>query len=143
MQKKTVICLVFCAIFIVTIVMPVFAVPSEGPTQVMSYFAKPDSPPGLDKKPPPDDDSGASVDIRNIASGETLMGEVLVIAEVEGDFDSVVLQVDSISEEMAQVGTTNRYQITWTADAVGGKTLTVNAIAGENVAVIVRMWMLP
>ena len=133
MHKKTMICSVLCVIFIVTMVIPVFAVPSESPTQVKSYFAKPASPPGLTKPPKPNNDAVASVDIRNIASGETLMGQVLVIAEVKGDFDSVVLEANDISEEMTQVGTTSRYQITWTAGSVGGETLTVNALTGENV----------
>ena len=119
MQKKTMVCSIFCVIFIVATVMPVFAAPTEDTTRVNSYLAKPDSPPGLTKPPKPDKNA-VSVDIRNIASGETLMGTVLVIAEVEGDFETVVLEVNGVSDVMEQVGATNRYQTSWVAGAVGG-----------------------
>jgi len=132
-QKKTMICSVFCIIFIVGMVAPVFAAPSVDLIQVGTSLAKPDSPPGLTKPPKPGKNAGASVDIRNIASGETLMGTVLIIAEVEGEFDSVEFEASGVSKTMEQVGTTNRYQTSWTAGAVGGETLTVNAKTGENV----------
>lgn len=127
--KKKVVCSIFLAIFIISLVTPVFAAPQKSDSiKVISYLAKPDSPPGQ-SKPKPDKDAGASVDIRNIASGETLMGPVLVIAEVEGEFDTVVYQIDSgIEVPMFNVIDTNRYQANWDTTGLSvSHTISVNA----------------
>ena len=124
----------FCQVFGCFVGVLVFGCQQKsGPVQLISYLAKPDSPPGQNKPPKPDRDADVSVDIRNIASGETLMGTVLVIAEVDGTFDSVVLEANGASVVMEQVGTTNRYQTNWITAGTDEYTLSVNAKSEDNV----------
>lgn len=134
MQKKKTLCSLILIVFIISMVTPVFAEPQKSKAmKTISYLAKPDSPPGLTKPPKPDKDAGVSVDIRNIASGETLMGTVLVVAEVEGTFDSVVFEANGVSGIMEQIGATNRYQLEWVTDGVGDYALSVIAKNGDNI----------
>ena len=113
--------------------MPVFATSTSGPVRVESYLAPKDKPP---KPPTPDRPTKTSVDIRNIPSGETVYSSVLIIAEVKGTFDEVVFQVDGgLEVPMGQVGSTERYEVTWETGgiATAGHTLTVNAKSSGSV----------
>jgi hypothetical protein len=53
----------------------------------------------------------ATVNIRNIRSGDYVYSTVLIIAQVTGTFSTVVYQIDSGTQRpMSRVGSTNRYQ---------------------------------
>jgi len=72
----------------------------------------------------------ATVNIRNIPSGDTLYGTVLIIAQVTGIFDHVVYQVGKAAEmPMDQVDSSERYEASWTTttDDIGSSTLVVKA----------------
>lgn len=76
----------------------------------------------------------AKVDIRNTPSGETVFGDVLIIAEVGGKgVAQVVLEVGSNSYTMRQVDSTDRYQTIWNSEGLSGpQTLTVKALDNKN-----------
>jgi len=88
--------------------MPAFAATKTAFIRVDTYLGRPDRPP----RPPKPTKTG--VDICNIPSGDTVYSTVLIIAEVTGEFDSVVYRIDSGDEyPMSGVGSTNRFQASW------------------------------
>ena len=124
---------IFCLLLILTIlvsfVLPVLAGPVDSEGDLLySYFAKPEGKPGKPSK----HSARASVALRNIFSGDVLMGDVLVIAEVSGDFDKVECSIDdSLAEMVPAVG--DRYQTVINVGGSGLKTLMVEVSKGGNI----------
>lgn len=140
MNYKKVICTLLIVSFISTLILtaPVFAATEEKKVErVYSYLAagsgdKVQAKPG---KPSPT----ATVNIRNIPSGDSLYGAVLIIAQATGTFSTVVYQVDQLAETtMSLVSSTGRYEASWdtTVTGAGSHTLTVKAkdSTGKDVA---------
>jgi hypothetical protein len=73
----------------------------------------------------------ASINIRNIRSGEYVYSNVLIIAQVTGIFSKVYYTIDLVTTRyaMTRVGTTNRYQAVWNTATLsaGSHTLYVKA----------------
>ncbi len=84
----------------------------------------------INRQPTRPQASKATVNIRNIYSGDTVYSTVLIVAKVTGTFSSVIYQVDSGSQNpMTRVGVTDRYQASWdtTTATAGLHTLYVKA----------------
>jgi hypothetical protein len=132
MLRKKIACSLLLLFFVLALASPVLAAPKGDKLKKASSLL-PDKPLGSPGKP---SRSTASITIRNIASGDTLYSEVLIIAQATGTFDSVVYQIDSGSEKpMTRVDSTDRYQATWTiAESAEPHTLTVKSLKGGIVA---------
>ena len=130
--KRIVSALVMCC-FLSTMILtvPVVATNEQKTEREYTYLSnetcdsvqvKPDKPGKPSPKPT------ATVDIRNIPSGDTLYGTVLIIAQVKGTFTSAVFQVDNGAESaMVRVDSTDRYEASWTTSGTGQHTLSVKA----------------
>jgi hypothetical protein len=113
-----------------TLISPALAASQENKL-VKVYSLLEDKPEAKPGKP-----SGTSVSIRNLASGDTVYSEVLIIAQATGTFDSVVYQINDGPETgMVQVGSSDRYQATWDTgtSSPGPYTLTVKAKSSTSV----------
>ncbi|MCJ7719498.1 zinc-dependent metalloprotease [Candidatus Bathyarchaeota archaeon] len=131
MPNKKIICVLLLLSFILSLASPVLATPEERKLErVYSLLPLDDKPLAKPGKP-----ATTSVSIRNIASGDTVYSQVLIIAQAAGTFDLVKYQIDSGEEtSMARVDSTDRYQATWdTTGLSDGHTLTVKAKSGESI----------
>ena len=82
--------------------------------------------------------TSAIVNIRNIASGDSVYSTVVIIAKVTGVFSSVVYQIDGGPQyRMNRVGTTNRYQASWDTTTVSAGTHTLYVKAKNRMGSVV------
>lgn len=134
MTIKKIICALILLSFMLTLVSPALATSQESKL-VKVYSILDDKPAAKPGKPPP---STASVNIRNLATGDTVCSQVslLVIAQVTGAFDSVVCQIGTGPEmAMGRVDSSDRYQSTYDTSGLsaGKSTLTVSSKSGSTV----------
>ncbi len=130
MPNKKIICVLLLLSFILSLASPVLATPEERKLERVYSL--------LDDKPlaKPGKSATTSVSIRNIASGDTVYSQVLIIAQAAGTFDSVVYQIDSGPSEtvMTRVDSTDRYQANWDTTGLSNEhTLTVKSKIGDRV----------
>ncbi len=124
---KKAVCILFIVLFALSIAAPVLATHEEQKMEkVISYLAKPEGQ-GKPTKPGPT----ATVSIRNIPSGDTVYGSVLVVAQASGAA-SVVCKIGSVEATMSLVAGSDRYVATLDTKSYAGTTQTITIEARGN-----------